>query len=190
MNNRTGFTLIELMVTLAVVGILMFFSGSFTGLLKSNNISTSVQDFVAAVNLTRNEAVSRATRVTMCKSDSSSNPRSCINDSTINNWNKGWIVFVDINNNQLITNPTQNLLRVYDSLANNIILNGDATSQDFVSFDSRGFRVNSTGGIQASDAKFRLCDHRLTGKTSREITVNRIGHVSTKKDSSANLCNT
>lgn len=188
MRRHTGFTLIELMVTLAVVGILMYFSNSFTGVLKNDKISTSVQDFVAAVSLTRNEAISRATRVTMCKSDSSSNPRSCINDTTVDNWDKGWIVFVDVNNDQLVTNPNQNLLRVYGSLANKIVLKGDTTSRDFVSFDSRGFRVNASGKVQAIDAKFQLCDDRVSGNTSRQISVNRVGNILTKRDSRANLC--
>jgi len=188
MRRHTGFTLIELMVTLAVAGILMYFSSSFTGVLKNNKISTSLQDFVAAVSLTRNEAISRATRVTLCKSDASGDPRSCINDATVDNWDKGWIIFVDVNNDQLITNPNQNLLRVYDSLANNITLNGDATSKNFVSFDSRGFRVNAGGKVEAIAAKFQLCDDRDTGNTSRQITVNRVGNISTKRDSRANLC--
>jgi len=193
MKNHAGFTLIELMVTLAVVAILMYVSTSFTGLLKNNKISSSAQDFVAAVNLTRNEAITRTAQVTLCKSvpTNDAKDRVCIKDGSINNWDKGWIVFVDINNDQQFDNKNdnENLIRVYDALANNIILNGDSTSQDFLSFDSRGFRVKADGSVQIGFATFNLCDDRKTGNTAREITVNHIGQVSTKRDS-ADKCDT
>ncbi len=161
---------------------------TFNHLLKNNKISASVQNFVAAVNLTRNAAISRATQVTMCKSDSSGDPRSCINDGSVNNWDKGWIVFVDVNNDRVVANPDDNLLRVYDSLAHNVILKGDGTSQDFVSFDGRGFRVNAAGTIQTIAAEFKLCDDRQTGNTSREISVNHVGNISTKRNTRADVC--
>ena len=187
MKNAAGFTLLELLTTVTIAGILVVISTSFSGVVKNNVISSTVQEFVTALNLARSEAITRSARITMCKSDASVEPRQCVTDGNGSGWNQGWIVFVDVNNDQTVVNPGTNILRVYDTLAANIDFAGSANVQDFISYGSSGFPTNADGTPLAR-SMITLCDERRVGATARQITIETTGHVSIEPVSSATVC--
>ncbi len=65
MRKYCGFTLIELMVTLAVLAIAV---PSYTSLITTNRIASGVNELAASLNHARSEAAKRGLRVTVCKS--------------------------------------------------------------------------------------------------------------------------
>ncbi|WP_198411398.1 GspH/FimT family pseudopilin [Marinimicrobium alkaliphilum] len=88
MRKERGFTLIELIVTLAVLAIVAGFAiPGFNSLIQSNRSVALAEDLLSAVNYARSEAVRRGQRVSLCASD---NGTSCTGD-----WVDGWIVVVD-----------------------------------------------------------------------------------------------
>ena len=85
----SGFTLIELAVSLSVAAILFTVAvPSFTGLIRDVQISSATNDFFAAINLARAEAIPRGLRVDMIP----------VGDE--GDWAEGWVVFVDGNRNR------------------------------------------------------------------------------------------
>src|SRR5690606_12240702 len=85
-----GFTLVELMVTLAVAAILVTMAvPGFTSLINSNRLGSTANQLVAAVQSARIEAVRRNARVVMCRSVVGA---SCAGAG--DEW-PAWIVFVD-----------------------------------------------------------------------------------------------
>lgn len=85
-SSNRGFTLIEMMVAIAVATILsMIAVPSFRNASLSSQLRSSANDFVASANLARSEAIKRGTAVTMCVSAGGS---SC----TAGGWEQGWIV--------------------------------------------------------------------------------------------------
>jgi type IV fimbrial biogenesis protein FimT len=84
-SNR-GFTLIEMMVAIAVLVILaMIAVPSFREASLSSQLRSSANDFIASANFARSEAIKRGTTVTMCVSADGS---SC----GAGGWEQGWIV--------------------------------------------------------------------------------------------------
>ena len=74
---NSGFTLMELMVTIAIAAILVGIAiPSFTSIIVSNRLTTSANELVTALNLARSEAVKRGMRITFCKI---ANGSSCTN---------------------------------------------------------------------------------------------------------------
>lgn len=89
-RREFGFTLIELMVTLVVLGVVLGVAiPSFNDQIRNNKSVTLGSDFVSALSFARTEAVKRANRVSICPSIDKA---TCANAS---DWAKGWIVFVD-----------------------------------------------------------------------------------------------
>ena len=97
MALQRGFTLIELIITMVVAGVLLAVAiPSFTAMIKNNRLATSANAFVTAANIARSEAIKRGVRVTVCKS---ADGASC---TTSDDWDQGWIVFADLDNNATV----------------------------------------------------------------------------------------
>jgi len=72
--RQRGFTLVELMITLAVAVILIAIAvPSFRNLTLSNRLTTTANDIVGALNVARMEAVKRNASVQFCSNDADSN---------------------------------------------------------------------------------------------------------------------
>jgi len=110
--SNSGFTLIELMVTLAVVAILMIIGvPSFETVINSNRLTSAANELVAAIQVARNEAIRFNRRAVVCLS---TNPNigaapTCAADNATNAI--GWIAFVDADRNGTF-NAGDKLLRV------------------------------------------------------------------------------
>ncbi len=99
-----GFSLIELMVVLSIAAILIGIGvPSFRTLIQNQRMTTTVNDFFAAINLTRSEALQRGVRVDMVAAG----------DGT--DWGKGWIVFVDENSDQIL-DANEKLIFTHDAV--------------------------------------------------------------------------
>lgn len=103
MHKHRGFTLIELFIVLAIAAILVTLAApSFTRLVKSNSITSSVNSFMADLRFARSESIRRGGGVQMCRSDlpEATNP-ACDTGTGPGGkgWVSGWIVFHDLNGN-------------------------------------------------------------------------------------------
>lgn len=99
-----GFTLIELLVVIAIVGIAAAIGvPAMSTLIERNTVSGQVDTFIGSFNLARSEAIRRTGTVVMCNSENaeSATEPSC---SGGGHWERGWIVFLDRDNN-LIYKP-------------------------------------------------------------------------------------
>ncbi|GAB1596396.1 GspH/FimT family pseudopilin [Lysobacter claricitrinus] len=90
MNNEKGFTLIELMIGLAIAAILFAAAGpAFGRLIDGTRCTTAVSQLTGSLATARIEAIRRNRPVSVCPS---LDGRSCRADRR---WEGGWIVFED-----------------------------------------------------------------------------------------------
>jgi type IV fimbrial biogenesis protein FimT len=92
MSLQRGFTLIELMVTVAVLAIVLVIAvPSFETTVNANRLMSAANEMVNALQTTRMEAIRRNEHAGMCLSANAGSPTPTCASSNIN----GWITFVD-----------------------------------------------------------------------------------------------
>lgn len=88
-KKTQGFTLIELMVTLAILAILaMVALPSFRDTIRRNEVNTASNALLAGISYARSEAIDRGQVVTMCPSTDGT---TCATSSTA--WGTGWMIY-------------------------------------------------------------------------------------------------
>lgn len=103
-----GFTLVELMVTVAVLAVVIGIAvPSFTTIMHRNRLTAAANEMVSALQIARMEAIRRNRRAVLCPS---------IDGQTCNgaDWSKV-LVFIDANRNSQADATGDVLLRVVDT---------------------------------------------------------------------------
>ena len=172
-QDNSGFTLVELMVTLAIAIILLSVGvPSFTQTIQNNRLTTAANKLVSATNLARGEAIKRGTRVTVCKS---SDGATCVAGG---DWAQGGIIFTDGDNDAAFTAGSEELLRVAAGLGNNLTLTGAANVANYISYVGSGqSRLTTADGGSFQTGTVSLCDDR-TGNFIKDITLSTTGRLS------------
>jgi type IV fimbrial biogenesis protein FimT len=171
-QHKKGFTLIELMVTVAIAAILVTAGvPSFQSFVRNNRKAAQVNRLVGALQLARSEAITRKVNVTL-------RPGSANDDDTVtasNDWSDGWVVFTDKKNDGTFNNANDTLLNALPALDGGNTLKARPAALISLSYGADG-RSSQAGALV-------LCDR--SGDYLQGVVVSATGTVRTSDTDAA-----
>lgn len=165
-SKSKGFTLIELMITIAVVAIgLALAYPSFTSVLRSNQVATRTNELIASFYLARTEAVRSNRGAGVCPSADGANCNGV-------NWGSGWLVFTDQDGDGALSADGDTVVRFVEG-SQNVSL---TSIEDVVAFDNRG---RLAAPVQLS---LESTECPPGASLVRNLTVTRVGQVQMQEE--------
>lgn len=174
-SSRAGFTLVELVVVLAIAAILV--TGvvpAMAELVNRNRQASHVNHVVASLHLARTEAITRGDDTVLCPS---LDDRTCADTFR---WDRGWLVFADLDRDAA-RDPGEPLLRIVQGLRGTRIFT--STGRRRITFRSSGARggMGSSGG---SNATFTFCRSE-SAQESAAVVLSNVGRARTVRPAPA-----
>jgi type IV fimbrial biogenesis protein FimT len=173
-----GFTLIELIVAIAVLAILVALAvPSFTALINGNRVTSAANEMVASLQLARMESLRRNMRVAVCQSG---NATSCTNNGL---WGQ-WITIADSDRN----GTYDQVLRV--SVADDVQVRpsgGISGNQNRIEFRADGLARNAAGALL--DARMAVCiPTNQPAENERRVNIAFGSSVSVTRNNAGGAC--
>ncbi len=167
----TGFTLIEVLITLSLIALLFGIAISdIKGFVSNSEITRARDEISYAIQRTRNEAISRNENVILCKSE---NFAKCANNG---DYEQGWIIFVD-NDKDKKVDSGEEILHTYNTDYNQVSIVGNSNFKNRMTFLPTG---DST-----SFGRLVICNKKRL-KTSEVIFINATGKPRIAPDNNKN----
>ncbi len=158
-TKQTGFTMVEVLVTLSVLGVMMSVGTPPLRLfLENSQLNSDTNDMFTSLFLARSEAVTRNTTVSLCKIDPNT-PDAC--DSS-ENWQSGWIAFVDSDSDGT-RDAGETILNTYTGMS----INSTVASINFA--NSISYRPS---GYTSTNGSINIC---VNGIVAQDIFINATG---------------
>ncbi|MBT9507121.1 GspH/FimT family pseudopilin [Rhodoferax sp.] len=178
-----GFTLIELMVTMALVAALMAVAiPSFKAFQRNSELSSFTNTLLAGINAARSEAMKRGMYAMVVPNDGV-------------NWNSGWQVFVDKDRSQNYLAANDISVLKTDTPPSYLTISGNGTATGatpYIMFDASGYSKTKTGGFGA--LTFTIARNDVTANEQNEQTrravISSTGRVRICKPSTDSTCTT
>ncbi len=161
-GSAAGFTLVELVIALAVLLILLVVGIPHSmSLISNNRLTSQTNEMLKAFSIARSEAINRTAEVRVVPTDPA-------------DWSKGWSLVADTNRDGDFTD-TVDVVRVGNPLEGDATLTADASNSltnTYVAFNARG-ALNPLGDTFAYQLKASNC----VGSQVRLITVAATGRI-------------
>lgn len=166
-KTMSGFTLIELMVTLTIAATLAAVAvPTVQSFLRSNELSAASSELLTAINTARVEAMKTGQSTMVVPVDNGAS------------WSEGWVVFVDKNRNQTYSSGTDTVLAQHGAMASYFSVAGNGTATGtvpYILFNASGYaktKANAFGGLTLNIQRNDVSGAEQLQQTRRIIIAN------------------
>jgi type IV fimbrial biogenesis protein FimT len=162
-----GYSLVEMMFALVLVVLVQALATpAVSGIINSSRVNNGAEAIFNSLLLARSEAVKRNGKVVVCKSATGDG---C---SLSGDWQQGWIVFHDANNNATL-DPGETILHREAGLSSQVHISGNGPVKDYVSYGPHGKTNLISGAFQAGT--ITACVQTAKQIPVRQVVINNSG---------------
>ena len=159
-SPQRGFTIVELMITVAVAAVLLMIAvPSFKSITLSNRLNTAANDVVNAISVARMEAVKRNASTQFCSNSASANTNDTLGGACGTEAGAVWAMRGGA--------PSQVLAGVV-SLAEPVRINGDMTA---LQFTAQGQAREAGSSSPFNTTVVDICTSQMSSDNHRVITM-------------------
>lgn len=160
--SKDGFTLVELMVAIAILVITFSLSvPAYKELQLRQKINGQANQLFSIIYLARSEAIKRSSVVTICKSSD--------NQVCGGVWSDGWLMFADYDEDGVL-DPSEDMISS-GKIDSQIKINWSAFGSDnYIRLTPRGMTLSQNG-------TFTLCPETGDASIARTIIVSKLARV-------------
>lgn len=161
--RRRGFTLVEMMVVIAILSILMAIAiPQFSELIRRNRVATISNQLLGSVFVARSEAIKRGHRVTACVSNDG------VSCTPGLDWHVGWIVFADRNGNA-VREEGETLIAVQAPITGATTITGNLPVSAYIAYNPAGRSTLVSGALQMGTVT--ICN----GDSGNQLVISATG---------------
>ena len=172
-RGSRGFTLLELMFTLTVAGILLGVGvPSFIDFVRSNRAAANINELSSAFAIARSEAIRRGVNVTVHRSSDGATFGA--------DWADGWIVFVDTAASDTAAPGLGQVLQVWGEMQGDPAVTTVPGGVAWVRFTPRGGARTSAGMPVTLTVELAGC----SGEQLRTLELNTVGRATVARGAS------
>jgi type IV fimbrial biogenesis protein FimT len=175
-KNQAGFTLLEVITVMGIVGILAAIAiPSFRYVTYSNRVASEVNALVGDLQYARTESIKQGIPITVC---ASADGMTCLGTPT---WDSGWIIFPDLNSNQQVDAASETVIRVQGALATSFGGSDTMTSDNSftaITFNREGF--GTTNIASPNTVTITLHTYPPNSAWTHCIAISTVGMVQTE----------
>ena len=170
--TANGFTLIEMLVAVLIVGVLLMVAApGFSNLISNNRMVSEVYALRATLSHARSEALARRAPVVVCPT---ADGLSCADS---NDWSTGYMTFADTDDNNVANpaDPDEEVIQ-WEARQSPVAIRFDNSS--------RRIRFGGQGVALGFEGTFTFCDNRGEGD-ARALILNPVGSLRAALDTDA-----
>lgn len=162
---KAGFSALELLIVLALAALLAVLAlPPMQDMLRRQRLRAAVADLVAAIDLTRSEAIARGSRVMLVPLEAAGL-----------DWSEGWVVFVDANADRR-PGPGEEIIASHGPLDDELLVSTNFTGNrapHYIAFNAAGRGCSDASSMAARWGTLSL----YQGGDIRRIRINMLGRV-------------